>query len=259
MSRVWLSCALLLLPGFALAAANAQDLQKKARARMKSLDFEAALPLLEQLRDLPEVPEDVRAQGLVDLGITFVNLGRTDDARKAFDSALQADDSVALPAGVPPKIRKLFEESKEARLARLAPPVKPAEVKPEPPVLTPRVEIVQLPPPEPPPASPRMKVLPAVLLGAGALSLGAGVATALASQNASRILSSGLHSSTEASALQSRRGSYAIASYVCYGAGAALGVAGAALFAFSGPGLGRSSVAAVVTPDFGAVSVRGEF
>ena len=127
MLKVWL-CTLLLLPSLALAAASPAELQKKARARMKSLDFEAALPLLEQLRELPGLEAPLLAQALVDLGITFVNLGRPDDARKSFDAALDANEQVPFPSSAPPKIRRLFDEAKEARAVRLSPPPLPAKM-----------------------------------------------------------------------------------------------------------------------------------
>ncbi len=264
MSRVWLCTCLLLSSSLALAAASPAELQKKARARMKSLDFEAALPLLEQLRDLPELEGPLRAQALVDLGITFVNLGRPDDARRAFDAALEVNGQVPFPPGVPPKIRRLFDESKEARLARLNPPPtppvvvpEPAPVKAEPPPA--RVEIIHLEPTPPPPPPPRRVVLPAVLVAAGVLSLGAGIATAYASQNAGRVLAAGLHTSAQAQTLQTRRTGYATASYACYSAGAALAVVGAALFTFSGPGLGKTEVSGMIAGESGGVLVRGEF
>lgn len=262
MIRSTLAILAVLAPCLALAAANPVDLQKKARARMKSLDFEAALPLLEQVRDLPGLEAPLKAQVLVDLGITFVNLGRADDARKAFDEALDAQADVAFPSGVPPKIRRLFDEAKEARVARLAPkpepvapPPKPeppvAEVKPAPP--PPPVAVVAPPPPVE--AKPRMVLLPAVLAGAGLLTLGAGVSTALAAQNADRKLSGSLHSSSDAQRLLGNRSTYGLASYVCYGAGAALLATAAALFVFSGSS--GTSASAVLTPDGAAVAVRG--
>ena len=249
----------LAVPCAVFAAPGPADLQKKARARMKSLDFEAALPLLEQLRDLPGVDAPLRAQALVDLGITFVNLGRADDARKAFDDALEAHPEVPFPSGVPPKIRRLFEDAKEARLARLKPPEPVVEVKPEPPPVVkperpPPQIFVLTPEPAPPPAE-RMKVVPGVLVGLGVLGVGAGVSTALASQNADRKLAGSLHSSSEAQRLLSNRATYGLASYVCYGAGAAMIATGAALFLFTGSS--GVSASAVVTPPSAAVSVGG--
>jgi tetratricopeptide (TPR) repeat protein len=254
-----LVAGLLLSPDLALAATQPVELQKKARARMKSLDFEAALPLLEQLRELPALTPPVRSGVLVDLGITFVNLGRADDARKAFDEALELNPDVPFPSGVPPKIRRLFDEAKEARLVRLNPPpvaVAPEPVAPKSEPLAPKAEAPPRVISEPSVARPRMVVAPVVLLVGGAAAIGAGVATALAAQSASRELSAGLHSSSEAQALLSRRSSLGMASYVCYGVGAAMAVTGAALFAFSGS---RQQVSALVTPSGAALMVTGEF
>ncbi|GEM_PF-2682795 len=252
MSRV-IACLLIsALPCTAVAAANPSDLQKKARARMKSLDFEAALPLLEQLRELPNVAAPLRAQNEVDLGITFVNLGRAEDARRAFDEALIANPEVPLPAGVPPKIRKLFEDVKAARAV--------APLPPPPAVTVPKEE------PAPPPVAAvvdpvvvqkeRMVLAPVVLLGAGAVFILAGASTAFAAQSAGHELSESLHTSAEAQALLSSRASLGTSSYVCYGLGAALAITGAALFVFSG---GTTQVSAFATPGGGAVSVQGAF
>ncbi len=216
---------------------------------MKSLDFEAALPLLEQLRDTPNVDPSVH----VDLGITFVNLGRAEDARKAFDDALASNPNVPLPAGVPPKIRKLFEDVKAARaVAPLPPPpavTVPKEEPPPPPaaVLVAPVEVQRE----------RMLLAPAVLLGSGAVFILAGASTAMAAQSAGRELSESLHTSAEAQALLSSRASLGTSSYVCYGLGAALAITGAAIFVFSGGT--TPQVSAFATPGGGAVSVQGAF
>lgn len=253
----WLVALVLLVPGVVLAAPAPADLQKKARARMKSLDFEAALPLLEQLRDLPTLDAPTRAQALVDLGITFVNLGRADDARKAFDDALEAHPEVPFPSGVPPKIRRLFDEAREARAARLRPapppPEKVVEVKPEPKAAP--VAVVTEPKPSPPMPKERMKLVPGILVGAGVLGLGAGVSAAFASQNADRKLRGSLHGSADAARLLSNRETYALASYGSYAAGAALIAAGAALFLFTGGG----EVSAALTPSSATVTVGGAF
>lgn len=251
--------ALILVPGVVCAASNAVELQKKARARMKSLDFEAALPLLEQLRDLPDLDSHLRSVVLVDLGITFVNLGRADDARKAFDEALAAKPDLVFPAGVPPKVRRVFDDTKEARELRLHPAVVAAAPDPAPPPVAP-IEppkvVVMLEPPPPPPPSERKVVVPLVLVAAGAAAIGAGVGTALAAQSAGRELSAGLHTSSEAQALLSRRSTLGLTSYVCYGVGGAMAVAGAALFVFSGS---HSQVSALITPSGGTLRVSGEF
>lgn len=253
--------ALLLAPAIAAAGPNPAELHKKARARMKSLDFEAALPLLEQLRDLPALENAVKGPVLVDLGITYVNLGRPGDARRAFDDALEATADVAFPSAAPPKIRKLFDEVKAERATRLNPPLvailEPAPPPPDTPKLAPAAPPTVAPPPEVVfVQKERMKVVPAVLVVAGAGAIGAGVATAFVAQDADRELSSRLHTSGEAQALLSKRASFGMASYVCYGVGAAMVVAGAALFAFTG---GSQQVSAVVTPGGGALTVSGAF
>lgn len=226
------------------AAADPASLHKKARNRMKSLDFDAALPLLEQLKADTRVQPSQKAEVLVDLGITHVNLGQVEDAKRDFDDALELNEAAKPPASASPKVQRVFEEAKEARHLRLHPP--PPEPKPEPPPpppveakpgLTPQPKaepaaaVVDAPPPQP---KKRMVVVPLVLAALGAAGIGAGAFLAVETQNLARELQGSLHPSAEVMSLESRRSTFGTMSYVGYGVGAALLVAAAALFIFSG-------------------------
>lgn len=227
------------IPLTAMAAVDPAVLQKKARARMKSLDFDAALPLLEQLKADPSLTPARRAEVLVDLGITHVNLGQAEEAKRDFDDALGADEAAKPPASASPKVQRVFEEAREARAPRLHPP--PPEPKPEPPPPPPHTLKPAEPKPAPivieePPAPPRQRLVavPLVLALVGGAAIAAGALFALQSQAAARELQGSLHPSAEVMALESKRSLFGTLTYAGYGAGAAFLVAGAALFLFSG-------------------------
>ena len=70
-SALLVSLALAAAP--ARAAAGPEALVEKAQAKMKSLDFEAALPLLEQALASPKLSPALRGTALISLGITHFN------------------------------------------------------------------------------------------------------------------------------------------------------------------------------------------
>src|SRR4051794_33636600 len=96
---------------------------------MKSLDFDAALPLLEQLKADPSLSATQRSEVLLDLGVTHVNRGRVEEARRDFEDALGSKGAAPLPSSASPRVQRVFEEAGEA-----------GRPKPEP-----------VPPPPPPP------------------------------------------------------------------------------------------------------------
>jgi tetratricopeptide (TPR) repeat protein len=242
-----LTCAL-----GAMAAPGSDATLKKARARMKSLDFEVALPLLERLRDTPG-SQPFRTSLYLDLGVTYVNLGRFEDARKAFDEALELTPTLELPTSSAPKVRRVFEEARDARAARLAPPpVEPAPTPPPPPAPArePMPDVVK------PAARPRLIVPPIALAGGGLGAVLFGLISATQSQQATRVLSGALHSTSEVEQLLARRQTWGTLTWVGYGVGAACLLAGAALFLFSGE---TFAPVALVTPDSAAFAVSGHF
>lgn len=208
---------------------------------MKSLDFDAALPLLEQLKGDPTLSPERRVDVLIDLGITHVNLGQTEEARRDFDDALNLNQNARPPSNASPKVQRVFEEAKDAREVRLRPPP-PPEPKPEPPPpppvsLTPAPALPQQPVVvEEPPAPPRQRLVavPLVMMLAGAGCVAAGAIFALQSQSAARELQSSLHPSAEVMALEGKRSTFAALGYGGYGLGGALAAAGLAILVFSG-------------------------
>jgi hypothetical protein len=112
---------------------------EKAHVKMKSLDFEAALPLLKKALASPKIVGRTRANALIDLAIAQINLGDTEEARKDFAAAFDADPSVTLPKSASPKIVEMFNEASQ-RVRPPPPETKPeakAEPKPEPAVAKP--------------------------------------------------------------------------------------------------------------------------
>lgn len=114
----------------AAPAAKPADLAQRGRAKMKALEYEAALPLLLKAVASPELKGPARATALVDLGITQLNLEKPQDARESFRLALETDPAVPLPKGASPKIRALFAEVQQAQAAPPPPPL--VETRPEP-------------------------------------------------------------------------------------------------------------------------------
>lgn len=235
-----LGITLCLVSSAASAAVDPAALHKKAKTRMKNLDFDAALPQLEQLKGDPRLSPQQRVDVLIDLGITHVNLGQTEEARRDFEDVLALNPNARPPPSTSPKVLRLFDEVKEARELRLQPP--PPAPSPEPPP-PPKLEPAPRPEPltapvsvEQAPAAPRQRMvaLPLVLMLAGAGAVAAGAVCALQSQGAARELQSALHSSDEVMALEGRRSTFAALTYTGYGVGGALAVTGAALLIFSG-------------------------
>lgn len=237
-------------------------LHKKARQRMATLDFDAALPLLQQALKNPNVPAPERAELLVDVGITDVNLGDNAGASQAFTQAVDADPTVHLPAGISPKIRLLFEQAQDAR--KPSPPPPPPEPQP--------VASAPIPPPPPPapaPVTPTAAAMethaagpswvgPGVCFGVAVAGIAAGVTTASISNGAFSALSASPHSTADADALLSKQRTFATVSAVSYAAGGAAAVGGLAwlLFAPRDKGLALSGA-----PMSGGalVSVQGRF
>ena len=237
-----LGVMLCLVSSVASAAVDPAALHKKARTRMKSLDFDAALPLLEQLKGEPSLSAQQRVDVLIDLGITHVNLGQAEEARRDFEDVLALNPNARPSPSTSPKVQRLFDEVKEAREIRLRPPP-PPEPKPEPPPPPPKLEPAPRPEPltapvsvEEAPAAPRQRLVavPLVLMLAGAGAVAAGVVCAMQSQGAARELQGSLHSTAEVTALENKRSTFAALTYTGYGVGGALAVTGAALLIFSG-------------------------
>lgn len=244
---------------------DAASLHAKARARMQNLDYEQALPLLQQALAMPDLQPSRKVELLIDVGISDVNLARNDDARRAFEDALATDPNAILPAGTSPKIKSLFQSVKEAKFAPPPPPTpKPVEVKPEPPP----VVTVAPPPPTEPMVATKMKpesrnlALPIILGIVAVGAAGAGVGTGIVSQDAAKDLRSGLHTTSEVESLQSKRTTMGITSIVGYSVGGAAAIGTILAIALGGPSnkpTAPVAASAVITPTGGGASVAFKF
>lgn len=201
---------------------------KRARALTAALDFEGALPVLKGLVGEPEVPPGPRAQMLLELGITHLNLGDDGAASSAFRRALAFDAAAALPPLAPPKAVQLLEQERAKMPApEPAPAPAPAVVAPEPaPAPAPKVE----PAPEaalsaePRPEEPRWRSkLPfaiTAVLGAGGLATG--VALALESQRIAKELETTPHLAMQVDALTGQRNAFGAGAVAGYAVGGVL-------------------------------------
>ncbi len=183
----------LLLAGSPLRSALAEDdFQSYLRAAVQlyeDLEYERALSQLQRARRIARgVAQDVSLG--VHEGILLAELGRRDEARAAFETALLLDPDAKLPLPVSPKLEREFESIRERVLTTLASrqqwqKERPEEAAPEEvsdrPELPPAQE-AHLLPPEPSPAltptveppSPPSPVVPLALLGAGVVAGGVG-------------------------------------------------------------------------------------
>jgi tetratricopeptide (TPR) repeat protein len=178
----------LLLAGSPVQSALAEDdFQSYLRAAVQlyeDLEYERALTQLQRARRIARgVAQDVSLG--VHEGILLAELGRWDEARTAFETALLLDPEAKLPLRVSPKLERQFESARERVRTTLAsrqqrrdarpevasdrperrPSLKGRLVPPEPSAaLTPTVEATSRPVP----------VVPLVLLGAGVVAGGVG-------------------------------------------------------------------------------------
>lgn len=231
-------------------AASPELTHQRARAFIDALEYEKALPLLRQLAGIPGLPAALRVAVLVDLGVTYVNVARYDDAHRAFDEAIALDPAAAPPADAAPKIRELFAAARAAKAPpppppamALAPPLPVSPAPPSPPTqapstpVAPTLALAPSPPPglpavptgveSPPPSVPvrRSWILPATsaVLAAGAAA--GGFFAAAESRAQGRALRANLHESAELDALVARQqtmATMAVASYAGAGVFAAL-------------------------------------
>jgi thioredoxin-like negative regulator of GroEL len=113
--------------GSATAAKPATTLEK-ARAKMRSLDFEAALPLLQRALESDELAGPERAAVLIDLATKHLNLGETDEAARA-SPAHDAGSDVS-PKGTAHRSGLSMRSASAARPAALLLRKLPVEPKP---------------------------------------------------------------------------------------------------------------------------------
>lgn len=193
-------------------ASEVVELQKQARARMRNIEYELAIPLLERALT-SDLSRPQRAELQADLGISYANLGDTERARTAFEAALRANALLDLPVGTSPKIRKLFDELR-AQGAQATAPAPSIIVAPSEPVGS------------------LVKPIDFVMGGAVVAGVIAGVITGVISSNAAGELQSGLHDRATVDSLSGRQRLYAITSVATYAAAGAAAITELALILF---------------------------
>ena len=110
--RRWIVLVLVLVAGPA-AADGGGDLLEQARERIAELDYDGAIPLLEQA----EAAGDSDRAGLIEivrsLAEAHAALGRADAAETAFRRLLALEPAAELPAGSSPKLTAPFTAARE--------------------------------------------------------------------------------------------------------------------------------------------------
>ncbi|MBS2028076.1 MAG: hypothetical protein JST54_09255 [Deltaproteobacteria bacterium] len=210
----------------------------EARAHMADLDFDRALPLLEDALSDTALTGSPRAQALLDLGLTLANLGEPDRAKEVFAQAFGIEPHAALPPHTAPKVVELFEAARPP-IATTADDADDGEEAATPP---PPAPVVVAPPPPPPPSL----LKPAICGGVAAAGLSVGIGFGLSSSEAKATLERGVASRATADALLSRQREAATASIVGYGVGVLALVATASLLYLDTPA--RVPAVAAVAP-----------
>ncbi len=216
-----------------LSPGAAASLQRRAHAKMKQLEFEAAIPLLERVLQSSALSPAGLAKVNVDLGVSLANLGRDDDARRAFEQAVKRDAKVELAGDVSPKIRALFDDAKQAAQPPPAPPPEPALVIQAPPRPTPPpapVAAVEAPRPSPS----RGLVVPIALEAVAAAALGVGIGTGVASAGAAHSLQASLNPRSTVDGLVAQQGTLAAVSITSYVVAGVAAIAGVAVYLLEG-------------------------
>jgi hypothetical protein len=193
-------------------ADEAVELQKQARSKMRSIEYELAIPLLERALTA-DLNQAQRAELNADLGICHANVGDTEHARMAFDRALSANILLDLPVGTSPKIRQLFENTRAQR-AKASPKETTIVIAPSGPVGS----LVQ--------------PFDFVLGGAVVAGVATGIVTGIISSNAASDLQNGLHDRATADSLTRRRKTFAVTSVCSYGFAGAAAITELALVLF---------------------------
>jgi tetratricopeptide (TPR) repeat protein len=196
------------------SSAEVQELQKQARASMRSLEYEQAVPLLLRALAAKDLGLAQKAELNAALGICHANLGDTARSRDAFEAALSADPLLDLPVGTAPKIRQLFEGVRaQRRAARTAVGSASVELSAE---------------------SPSMHLVPLdYIVGSVAVAgLAAGIAAGAASSKQASDLQNGIHDRSTADSLSSKRQTYAAISVASYGVAGAAALAELAIILF---------------------------
>jgi hypothetical protein len=233
MLTVTLAALLLAPPASSPAGISAR--WESARASMERLDFKAALPVLQELVEIPQIQPGPRAEMIVALAITWLNLNKPEKAEETLARAFAWDPSVSLPQRfATPRLQQLFDAQKRAATPAVEAPKPVAPPKPialAPPVVSPEpiaVAPVEVAQPATLPADAPSVIPWGPVLGCAAASvasLAVGALLANRSQTIASTLEATPHPRTEIARLQGERQTMAAGSIVAYSVAGAAGVA----------------------------------
>jgi tetratricopeptide (TPR) repeat protein len=121
--------------GAPAAAAAAPSAHLAAAQRLyQKLEFDAALPELQQAEAGAKENEDEMAQVLIYRGLVYSQTGKGADASEQFKRALAIRPWAELPADTSPRTAKIFSEARKSiwGMASVKPPEKKAAANPAP-------------------------------------------------------------------------------------------------------------------------------
>ncbi len=212
------------------------QMHEQARAKMRNVEYELAIPLLEQALTANLSPTQI-AEVNADLGICYASLGNTQGARVAFQRALKANVLFDLPVGTSPKIRQLFETVRTQDAVVAQKYTQKTVAKPFDPFFGLNIKTIDL-----------------ALGGAVVVGLATGIISGVISSNAADELKDGQHERATVDNLVSRQRNFGIVSACAYGVAgaAALGEVAVVLF------MDRDSKPANAISVQGSISATGD-
>jgi tetratricopeptide (TPR) repeat protein len=240
-----LATLLLLIAAPALADGGAAPYLRAANMLYQKLEYEKALDQLERARKVAAGLEDDVKISLWE-GILLAELGRMDDARTAFNTALALSVDAKLPVKVSPKVTAEFEKLRVDAKKELARAVTPAPIVPNParpPTSVDSAFAETAPPPAGPPPTVveapqprggvrRLAVIPFAIGAAGAV---AGIVGAAGGANAAGQLKGQTLTLQQAREARDSGSMFQIVGFVGVGVGAAGLIAGSLMMLFGGP------------------------
>lgn len=190
------------------------QMHEQARSKMRNVEYELAIPLLEQALTANLRPTQA-AEINADLGICYASIGNTENARVAFQRALKANILLELPVGTSPKIRRLFEavRTESSQFAK-----KTVQKT----VVTPSNPFFDL----------NLKTIDLALGGTVVVGLATGIISGVISSNAADDLRDGQHDRAALDNLVSRQHNYGIISVCAYSIAGAAALSEAAVVLF---------------------------
>jgi hypothetical protein len=213
------------------------QMHEQARAKIRNVEYELAVPILEQALTANLEPTQV-AEINADLGICYASLGNTESARVAFQRALEANVLLDLPVGTSPKIRQLFETVRAQGVQSARKSAQKTVAKP----FEPFFDLKNI------------KTIDLALGGAAVVGLATGIISGIISSNAADDLKEGQHDRTTVDNLVSRQSNFGIISVCAYGIAGAAALSEVAVILF----MDRGSKPAKAISAQGFISATGD-